>query len=54
MSDLFGVSLAVLLVIVGIVVLVAAAVVHWILVIVGLGIIAIGLYFLFTGGLGPL
>jgi|HubBroStandDraft_1064217.scaffolds.fasta_scaffold31026_1 hypothetical protein len=54
MSDLFGLSLAVMLVIVGIVVLVAATVIHWILLIVGVAIIGFGLYLLLTGGLGPL
>jgi hypothetical protein len=53
MTDVFGLSLAALLIIAGVVVLVAAAVIHWILIVIGLGIIAVALYFLFTGGFGP-
>jgi hypothetical protein len=48
MTDVFGLSLAALLIIAGVVVLVAAAVIHWILIVIGLA-----LFFLFTGGFGP-
>jgi hypothetical protein len=51
MADYFGFSLAVLLLIGGIVALIAAAVVHWLLVVAGVVLIAVALYLFVFGGL---
>jgi hypothetical protein len=54
MADFYGLPLALLLIAAGVVVLFAATVIHWLLVILGAVVIAVGLYFLLTGGLGPI
>jgi NADH:ubiquinone oxidoreductase subunit 6 (subunit J) len=54
MGGFLGLPLAVLLILAGIVVIIAASIVHWLLVILGIVIIAVGVYFLVTGGAGPL
>ncbi|MGC2034293.1 MAG: hypothetical protein WA761_02470 [Thermoplasmata archaeon] len=54
MSSFLGAPLAIVLIIFGIIVLVAAAIIHWLLLILGVVLIAVGLYFVLTGGLGGL
>ena len=45
MSSFLGAPLAIVLIIFGIIVLVAAAIIHWLLLILGVVLIAVGLYF---------
>jgi len=51
MADVAGIPLWVILVVVGIIVLIAAWLLHWLLIIVGVVLIAVGIYVLFFGGL---
>jgi hypothetical protein len=53
MNGFLGLPIAVLLILAGIVVIIAASVIHWLLVVLGIVIIAVGVYFLVTGGVGP-
>ena len=50
-ADVAGIPLWVILVVVGIIVLIAAWLLHWLLIIVGVVLIAVGIYVLFFGGL---
>jgi hypothetical protein len=54
MSGVWSLPLALLLVLGGVVVILAATVIHWLLVVVGLVAIAIGIYLFFFGSLGPI
>jgi hypothetical protein len=51
-GSLFGFPVAALILILGVIVLLAAWVLHWLMIILGLILVVVGLYFLFTGGLG--
>lgn len=49
MTSAFSVPLAIALIVVGILVIIAAWVLHWLLVIVAIVLIAIGIYIAYTG-----
>ena len=51
MMDVDGIPLWIILVAVGALVLIAAWLLHWLLIIIGVVIIVIGIYVLVTGGL---
>lgn len=51
MYEVFGIPLWIFLIAIGVIVLIAAWLLHWLLIIIGLIIIAVGIYFLFMAGL---
>ena len=54
MSDVFGYPLVLVLVVAGLLVLIASVFVHWIMVILGLVLIAAAVWILVSGGAGPI
>jgi hypothetical protein len=51
MSSVFGFPLALVLVAAGLLAFLAASVIHWVLLLLAVGLVALGIFVLLTGGL---
>jgi hypothetical protein len=54
MTEIFGLPLALFLVVAGLIVFVAAWLIHWMLLILAVVLVVAGIYFFVTGGAPPL
>ncbi|MGA8302246.1 MAG: hypothetical protein WA691_06115 [Thermoplasmata archaeon] len=54
MQSVYGFPLSVVLILAGMIVLIGAWLLHWLLLIAGVALIVLGVYFYLSGGAGPI